>query len=125
MNGEERMIDHDGPKAEKGMFLYRSYVCSLNVLCGTILEFIMWNNPCIAFKERTLYCFLGNAPCMYFQGTDRVFLFKEHTRTLCSRRNISRNTSCLTVPSLFHLMKKPVMIPMEINISNLHCFLCR
>jgi hypothetical protein len=53
----ERMIDHDGSKAEKGMFLYRSYVCSLNVLCGTILEYIMWNKPCVAFKERTLYLF--------------------------------------------------------------------
>jgi hypothetical protein len=45
MKGQERMIDHDGSKAEKGMFIYRSYVCSLNVLCGTILECIMWNNP--------------------------------------------------------------------------------
>jgi hypothetical protein len=63
---------------------------SLNVLFGTILECIMWNNPCVAFKERTLYLFLGNAPCMYFQGTGLVCLFKEHTRTLRSR-NISRN----------------------------------
>jgi hypothetical protein len=45
MKGEERLIDHDGSKAEKGMFLYRSCVCSLNVLCGTILECIMWNKP--------------------------------------------------------------------------------
>jgi hypothetical protein len=119
--GEEIMIGHDGSKAEKGMFLYRSYVCSLNVLCGTILECIMWNNTCIAFKERTLYLFLENAPYMYFQGTYHVFLFKKHTRTLSSR-NISRNTSCLTAPSLCPLMKQPVMIPMEKNISNLHWF---
>jgi hypothetical protein len=121
MKGEERMIDHDGSKAEKGMFLYRSCVCSWDVLCGTIPECIMWNNPCIAFKERTLYLFLGNVPCMYFQGTDHVFLFKEYTCTLCSR-NISRNT-CLTAPSICPLMKQPVIIPMEKNISNLHCFL--
>jgi hypothetical protein len=120
MKGEERMIDHAGSKSEKGMFLYRSYVCSLNVLCGTILECIMWNNPCIAFKERTSYLFLGNTPCMYFQGTYHVFLFKEHTSTMCSR-NISRNT-CLTAPSLCPLTKKPVMIPMEKNKSNLHWF---
>jgi hypothetical protein len=120
MKGEERLIDHDGSKAEKGMFLYQSYVCSLNVLCGTILECIMWNNHCTAFKERTLYLFLRNTPCIYFQGTDQVSIFKEHTRTLCSR-NISRNTY-LTAPSLFPLMKQPVMIPMEKNISNLHWF---
>jgi hypothetical protein len=57
IKGQERMIDHDGSKAEKGMFLYRSYVCSLNILCGTILECIMWNKPCVAFKEHTLYLF--------------------------------------------------------------------
>jgi hypothetical protein len=82
MKGEEIMFDHYGSTAKKGMFL----------------ECIMWNNPCIAFKERTLYVFLGNAPYMYFQRTEHVFLFKEHTRTLCSRK-ISSNT-CITVPSL-------------------------
>jgi hypothetical protein len=45
MKGQERMIDHDGSKAKKGMLLYRSYACPLNVLCGTILECIMWKNP--------------------------------------------------------------------------------
>jgi hypothetical protein len=42
------------------------------------------------FQGTHLVFILGNAPCTYFQGTDHVFLFKEHTRTLCSR-NISRN----------------------------------
>jgi hypothetical protein len=49
MKGQERMIDHDGSKAKKGMFLYRSYVCSLNVLCGTILVSLSRNAPCIYF----------------------------------------------------------------------------
>jgi beta-lactamase regulating signal transducer with metallopeptidase domain len=59
MKGQERMIDHDRSKAEK------KYV-PLPELC-IFLECIMWNNPCVAFKERTLYLFLRNAPCMYFQ----------------------------------------------------------
>jgi hypothetical protein len=65
IKGQERMIDHDGSKAEKGMSLYRSYVCSLNVLCGTILEYIMWNKPCVAFKELTLHVFSRNRPCVF------------------------------------------------------------
>jgi hypothetical protein len=44
----------------------------------------------LRFQGMHLVFILGNAPCTYFGGTDHVFLFKEHTRTLCSR-NISRN----------------------------------
>jgi hypothetical protein len=31
MKVQERMIDHDGSKAKKGIFVYRSYVCSSNI----------------------------------------------------------------------------------------------
>jgi hypothetical protein len=51
---------------------------SLNVLYGTILEYIMWNNPCIAFKERTLYVFSRNIPCVSIQGTYSYTVFKEY-----------------------------------------------
>jgi hypothetical protein len=51
------------------------------------------------YVEQSLYLFLGNAPCMYFQGTYPVFLFKEHTRTLCSR-NISRNEHIMSNGSI-------------------------
>jgi hypothetical protein len=87
MKGEEILIDHDGSKAEKGMFLYRSYACSLNALCGTILVLISRNTTCIYFqgahhefffKEHTIFLFSRNTPCVYFQGTYSYTVFKEH-----------------------------------------------
>jgi hypothetical protein len=59
----------------------------------------MWNNPCISFKERTLYLFSRNTPCFYFlfsrnkpcfyfQGTYSYTVFKEHFKEHISNGSI-------------------------------------
>jgi hypothetical protein len=75
MKGEERLIDHDRSKAEKGKFFLmygtiftESIERSLNMLlCGTLLVLVS-----------------RHASYNYVHETHLTFNFKEHTHTLCS-----------------------------------------